>query len=82
MKFHRTKKKIDPFGLPFRQITSPIMLFTIASEICWSNDLPFHIPNPLKKKTVQNWILPPFDAQTGPPKEMILRPLQKPFKST
>ncbi|MCM4172108.1 DUF2520 domain-containing protein [Arenibacter sp. TNZ] len=44
-------------------------LFTIASEICADNDLPFHILTPLIKETVQKLdYLPPFDAQTGPAK--------------
>ncbi|MCM4153013.1 DUF2520 domain-containing protein [Arenibacter sp. N53] len=42
-------------------------LFTIASEICTDNDLPFSILTPLIKETVEKLkYLAPIEAQTGP----------------
>ncbi|MCK0145506.1 DUF2520 domain-containing protein [Arenibacter sp. F26102] len=52
-------------------------LFTIASEICADNDLPFSILTPLIKETVEKMgCLAPFDAQTGPAKRNDIRTME------
>ena len=52
-------------------------LFTIASEICTDNNLPFSILTPLIKETVHKLdFLVPLEAQTGPAKRNDLKTME------